>query len=132
MLTLVIASAAAMVSLRMWMVRQAELEHIPEPSTALDSALIRDSGSARLVPAAVAQRAAKYGRMMTYLSADQRLTQRNIVVGTTDIGADRLRMIASRSNQDAVDVVIVRPDWMSIPDQQLANIVAAEILRRVR
>jgi hypothetical protein len=131
--TLIVTSVAAMVSLRMWMIRQAELEHAPVPPSGLDSALIRDSGNARLVSPAVAQRAEKHRRMMAILTTDQRLAQRDIVVGTTDIAApDRLRLKAGRRDRDAVDVVVVRPDWMSIPDDELADLVAREILRRVR
>lgn len=132
LVTLVVVSVAAMVSLRMWMLQQAELEHAPLPPSGLDSALIRDSGNARLVSPAVAQRAEKYRRMMALLTADQRLAQRDIVVGTTDIAADQLRLKAGRRDRDAVDVVVVRPDWMSVPDDELADLVAREILRRVR
>jgi hypothetical protein len=130
--TIGIVSIAAMVSLRVWMVRQAEEEHAPAPPSGLDSALIRDSGNARLAPPEIVLRAEKYRRMMALLTSDERLTQRNIVVGTTDIGADRLRLKAGRPDRDAVDVVVVRQDWMTVPDDQLADLVAREILRRVR
>jgi hypothetical protein len=130
--TLILVSVAAMVSLRLWMLGQAELEHAPLPPSGLDSVLTRDSGSARLVSPAVAQRAEKHRRMMAVLTTDQRLAQRDIVVGTTDIATDRLRLKAGRRDRDAVDVVVVRPDWMSVPDAELADLVAREILRRVR